>query len=169
MAKSAVPRKTLRKPPKNLKEGDTVRILDMDQLATVIKKPDDKGNVRVQAGILKMNVHISNLEAVVDTSAKEVSDRYIKSTGTYTSKTKNVSTEVDVRGQTLDEAIMNVEKFIDDCYLAGISPVTIIHGKGTGVLRAGIGKMLKKHKYVKSQRMGNYGEGEAGVTVVEMK
>ncbi|MDD6214976.1 MAG: endonuclease MutS2 [Firmicutes bacterium] len=169
MAKSAVPRKTLRKPPKNLKEGDTVRILDMDQLATVIKKPDDKGNVRVQAGILKMNVHISNLEAVVDTSAKEVADRYIKSTGTYTSKTKNVSTEVDVRGQTLDEAIMNVEKFIDDCYLAGISPVTIIHGKGTGVLRAGIGKMLKKHKYVKSQRMGNYGEGEAGVTVVELK
>ena len=69
----------------------------------------------------------------------------------------------------LEEAVMNVEKFLDDCYLAGVSPVSIIHGKGTGVLRKGIGEMLRKHKYVKSHRIGKYGEGETGVTIVELK
>ncbi len=169
MKKSSQPRKSFREPPKNLKPGETVRLLDMDQTATVLKAPDNKGMVRVQAGIMKTDVHISNLERVTDNSAKEVTERYVKSTGAYASKTKNVSTEIDVRGQTLEEAIMNVEKFIDDCYLAGISPVTIIHGKGTGVLRQGIGDMLKRSKYVKSQRMGRYGEGEMGVTIVELK
>ncbi|MBQ3471081.1 MAG: Smr/MutS family protein, partial [Clostridia bacterium] len=82
---------------------------------------------------------------------------------------KNVSTEVDVRGQTLDEAWMNVEKFLDDCYLAGISPVSIIHGKGTGILRKGIQENLRKHRYVTSYRRGRFGEGEDGVTIVELK
>ena len=81
---------------------------------------------------------------------------------------QNVATEVDVRGQTLEEALMNVDKFLDDCYLAGISPVTIIHGKGTGILRSGIAEALRKNKRVKSHRAGKYGEGETGVTVVEL-
>ncbi|MDD6736393.1 MAG: endonuclease MutS2 [Clostridiales bacterium] len=168
MKNSAKP-KPFRKPPKNLKEGDSVRLIDMNQLATVLKKPDAKGMVRVQAGIVKMDVHVSGLELVKDNSAKELTERYVKSTNAYASKTKNVSTEIDVRGQTLDEAIMNVEKFIDDCYLAGISPVTVIHGKGTGILRSGIGDMLRRNKHVKSQRMGRYGEGEMGVTIVEIE
>ncbi len=169
MKDSQKPRKTYREPPKNLKIGETVRLLDMDQLATILKQPDNKGMARVQAGILKMDVHISNLERVKDNSTKEITEKYVKSTGAYASKTKNVSTEIDVRGQMPEEALMNVEKFIDDCYLAGISPVTVIHGKGTGVLRKVIGDMLKHSKYVKSSRPGKYGEGEMGVTVVELK
>ncbi len=169
MKSSAKPKTPLRKAPKNLKEGDSVRLIDMDQPATVIKKPDAKGMVRVQAGIVKMDVHVTNLEKIKDNSAKELTERYVKSTNAYASKTKNVTTEIDVRGQTLDEAVMNVEKFIDDCYLAGISPVTVIHGKGTGVLRSGIGDALRRNKHVKSQRMGRYGEGEMGVTIVELK
>lgn len=169
MKNSQQPRKTYREPPKNLKIGETVKLLDMDQIATIVKQPDGKGMARVQAGILKMDVHISNLERVKDTSTKEITEKYVKSTGAYQSKTKNVSTEIDVRGQMPEEALMNVEKFIDDCYLAGISPVTVIHGKGTGVLRKVIGDMLKHSKYVKSSRPGKYGEGEMGVTVVELK
>ena len=156
------------KPPKDLKEGESVEIIDMEQPATVLKKPDTRGMVRVQAGIMKLDVHISNLKRVKDNSAKELSDKYVKSTMAFVAKSRDVSPEVDVRGQTLEEALMNVEKFVDDCYLAGISPVTIIHGKGTGILRKGITDALKRNKYVKSQRMGRYGEGEMGVTIVEL-
>lgn len=164
------PKKTFREPPKNLKAGETVKIMSMGENATVLKTPapNDK-TVRVQAGIIKMDVHITDLERVKDTSAKDLADKYVQSTRMFASKTKTATTEVDVRGQMLEEALMNVEKFLDDCYLAGVSPVSIIHGKGTGVLRKGIGEMLRKHKYVKSYRAGRYGEGETGVTIVELK
>ncbi|MBR5808855.1 MAG: Smr/MutS family protein, partial [Clostridia bacterium] len=169
MKRSAEPRKTYREPIKNLKVGETVKLIDVDQTATVLKLPDNKGMVRVQAGIMKTDVHISNLERVKDNSTKELTEKYVRSTNAYQSKTKNVSTEIDVRGQLPEEALMNVEKFIDDCYLAGISPVTVIHGKGTGVLRKAVGDMLKRSKYVKSSRPGKFGEGEMGVTIVELK
>ncbi|MCR4719107.1 MAG: endonuclease MutS2 [Firmicutes bacterium] len=162
------PKKKAFKPPQNLKEGESVEILDLEQTATVVKKPDSKGMVRVQAGIMKLDVNISNLKRIEDKSAKELSDKYVKSTVAFASKSRDVSPQVDVRGQTLDEALMNVEKFIDDCYLAGISPVTVIHGKGTGVLRKGITDALRRNKHVKSQRAGRYGEGETGVTIVEL-
>lgn len=168
MKNAQKPAKTFRKPPKNLKIGESVRLIDMDQEATVLKTADAKGMVRVQAGIVKMDVHVSGLERIKDNSSRELADKYVKNTGAYVSKTKNATTEIDVRGQLPEEAVMNAEKFVDDCYLAGISPVTIIHGKGTGVLRKAIGDMLKRNKYVKSQRMGRYGEGEMGVTVVEL-
>ncbi len=169
MKRSAEPRKTYREPIKNLKVGETVKLIDMDQTATVLKLPDNKGMVRVQAGIMKTDVHISNLERVKDNSTKELTEKYVRSTNAFQPKTKNVSTEIDVRGQLPEEALMNVEKFIDDCYLAGISPVTVIHGKGTGVLRKAVGDMLKRSKYVKSSRPGKFGEGEMGVTIVELK
>lgn len=169
MAKAAKPKKTYAEPPKNLKVGETVKILDMNQEATVLALPDKKDNVRVQAGIIKMDVHITNLQRVADTNSKQLAEKYVKQTKAFESKTKNVSTEVDVRGQTLDEAWDNVSKFLDDCYLAGISPVSIIHGKGTGVLRKGLQDMLRKYKYVKSYRSGKYGEGEDGVTICELK
>jgi len=154
MQKAQKPRKTYQEPPKNLKEGDTVKIISMDQEASVLKPPGKDGMVRVQAGIIKMDVHVTNLKKVEDKSTKELTERYVKQTVAYASKTKDVRTELDVRGQTLEEAILNVEKFLDDCYLAGVSPVTIIHGKGTGVLRSGIRERLRKHKYVKSSRDG---------------
>ncbi len=169
MARAAKPKKTYAEPPKDLKPGATVKIVDMNQEATVLKAPDKNGNVRVQAGIIKMDVHITNLKKVEDNKSKELAEKYVRNTRAFESKSKNVSTEVDVRGQNLEEAWMNVEKFLDDCYLAGISPVSIIHGKGTGILRKGIQGYLKKHRYVKSYRNGRYGEGEDGVTIVELK
>ena len=170
MERSAKPTKVYHKIPKDLKVGDAVKIVTMsDQEASVLKLADKNGNVLVQAGIIKLDVHISNLKKIEDKTSKELADRYIKSTGTNISKTKDVSTTVDVRGQTLDEATLNVEKFLDDSYLAALSPVTIIHGKGTGVLKKGIQQILRKHKYVKSHRFGTFGEGEDGVTIVELK
>lgn len=169
MARAAKPKKTYVDPPKNLRAGAAVKIVDMNQEATVLKEPDKNGNVRVQAGIIKMDVHITNLRKVEEKSSKELAQKYARSTRAFESKAKNVSTEVDVRGQSLEEAWMNVEKFLDDCYLAGISPVSIIHGKGTGILRKGIQEYLRKHRYVKSYRNGKYGEGEDGVTIVELR
>ena len=169
IARDEQPKKIAIKPPQNLKEGESVEIIDIEQEATVLKKPDSRGMVRVQAGIMKLDVHISNLKRIKDTSAAEISERYVKSTTAFASKSRDISPQIDVRGQNLDEALMNVEKFVDDCYLAGISPVTIIHGKGSGILRKGISEALRRNKYVKSQRTGRYGEGETGVTVIELK
>lgn len=169
MARAAKPKKTYVEPPKDLKPGALVKILDMNQEATVLNPPDKNGKVKVQAGIIKMDVHITNLRKIDEKQkSKELADRYVKSVRSFESKTKNVSTEIDVRGQSLEEAWDNAEKFLDDCYLAGMSAVNIIHGKGTGVLRKGIQERLKKHKYVKSYRSGRFGEGEDGVTVVEL-
>lgn len=169
MKRAAKPKKTFSNPPKNLKVGETVKISDINEEATVLKVPDKNGNVRVQAGILKMDVHITNLKRVEDNKSKQLAEKYVKNTRAFESKTKNVSTEVDVRGQNLEEAWDNADKFLDDCYLAGITTVSIIHGKGTGILRKGIQQRLKKHKYVKSFRNGRYGEGEDGVTICELK
>lgn len=169
MKRAAKPKKIFSNPPKNLKVGETVKISDINEEATVLKVPDKNGNVRVQAGILKMDVHITNLKRVEDNKSKQLAEKYVKNTRAFESKTKNVSTEVDVRGQNLEEAWDNADKFLDDCYLAGITTVSIIHGKGTGILRKGIQQRLKKHKYVKSFRNGRYGEGEDGVTICELK
>ena len=170
MSRSQKPRTIYRKPPKDLRVGDTVKIVTMsDQEASVSKLPDKNGMVIVQAGILKMEVHISNLVKLEDKTSKQLADKYVKASNTFASKAMEATTTVDVRGQNLEEATMNVEKFLDDCYLASVSPVTIIHGKGTGILKKGIHQLLKKHKYVKSYRLGTFGEGEDGVTIVELK
>lgn len=171
MKRAAKPKQTFVEPPKNLKPGEIVKIVDLDQEATVLKPADKSGNVRVQAGIIKMDVHVSNLRRTDSDKKKqkELADRYVRSTRAFESKTKSASTEVDVRGQYPEEAWANVEKFLDDCYLAGISPARIVHGKGTGVLKKYIRDMLRRHRYVKSYRPGRFGEGEDGVTVVELK
>ncbi len=170
MERSAKPRKVYYEPPKDLKVGDAVKIVTMsDQEASVSKLPDKNGMVIVQAGIIKLQVHISNLKRIEDKTTKELAEKYTKSSIKFESKSKNVSTTVDLRGQMLEEALMNAEKFLDDCYLASITNVTIIHGKGTGVLKNGIHQMLRKNKYVKSYRLGTFGEGENGVTIVELK
>lgn len=171
MKRASKPRQTFVEPPKNLKPGETVKIVDMDTEAVVLKVPDKNGNVRVEAGIIKMDVHISNLRRV-DTDKKkqeELTKKYVQPKRSFESKSKTVSTECDVRGQYPEEAWMNTEKFLDDCYLAGISPVRVVHGKGTGVLKKHIREMLRKHRYVKSFRPGVFGEGDDGVTVVELR
>ena len=169
MAKAAKPKQIFRKELKNLKIGETVKIDDMDQEASVMRLPDKNGIVRVQAGIINMDVHISNLTRVSDKTSKDLADKYVKSSSVYISKTKDAETKLDLRGQMLEEARMNTEKFLDDCYLAGISPVTIVHGKGTGVLRKGVHELLRGHRYVKSFRLGTFGEGEDGITIAELK
>ncbi|MGM9937939.1 MAG: endonuclease MutS2 [Candidatus Ornithomonoglobus sp.] len=170
MKRVSKPKQTYVEPPKNLRPGELVKILDLDQEATIIKPPDKSGKARVQAGIIKMDVHVSNLRRIDNDKQKqkEMTEKFVP-TRSFESKTKTVSTEVDVRGQYPEEAWMNVEKFLDDCYLAGISPVRIVHGKGTGVLKKHIREMLRKHRYVRSWRPGAFGEGDDGVTVAELK
>ena len=151
--------------PRELKVGDNVLIFDIDKKAVVLEKPE-KGTVLVQAGIIKTRVKLSNLRLLEpqNVSVQKRRERTV---------TKNVQsgsrTEIDVRGQTADEAVLNVDQAIDSCVLSNVHMLTIIHGKGTGVLRSEIQKFLRHHKAVKSFRLGTFGEGESGVTIVELK
>ncbi len=169
MARAAKPKKTYVDPPKNLKVGQTVKLIDMNEEATILKLPDSKGMLRVQAGIFKMDVHISNIREMKENETKELAAKYVPVQRSFESKTKTATTEIDVRGHNVEEAWIKVEKFLDDCYLAGVSPVRIIHGKGTGLLRKGLQNYIKGYKYIKSYRNGKFGEGEDGVTVCELK
>ncbi len=151
--------------PKKLIAGNEVELLDIGQKGTVIAPPKADGSVMVQVGILKISSNISNLRLIKGSSAKKQSAK------SYTSvlKTASVKSEIDLRGQMLEDALFAAEKYLDEAYFAGLERVTIIHGKGTGVLRKGIHDMLRKNPCAKSFRLGVYGEGETGVTVVEMK
>lgn len=166
LAESVLPKQGFVKPPKNLKPGDSVLIVNLNQKGTVISPPDKDGEAMVQAGIMKINVHITNLK-LVDEQQKEIQKYGAGKIGV--SKQRTISTEVDVRGFALDQAVEAVDKYLDDASITGLSEVTIIHGKGTGVLRNGMHQFLRSHHHVKAFRLGKYGEGETGVTVVEMK
>ncbi|MHC1747709.1 MAG: endonuclease MutS2 [Cellulosilyticaceae bacterium] len=165
------PKTTYKKVPKNVKKGEMVMVTTLMQQGTIIEEADQSGNVMVRVGILPIKVHISNLQRVqMEESTPKIKTRASKTGVTHSiSKTMNIRPEVDVRGMLADEATSVVDKYLDDAYLAGLKQVTIIHGKGTGALRAAITMMLKRHPHVESQRPGKYGEGEAGVTVVEVK
>lgn len=165
LADSLVPKNKL-KPLKNVKPGDTVFISTLNQSGNVLTSPDAKGEVTLQVGIMKINAHISNLMKKEESKQKQQSG-YSSST-VSAAKSRTISPSIDLRGQLLDEALINVDKYLDDAYLASLNEVTIIHGKGTGVLRQGITDMLRKHNHVKSFRPGAYGEGGIGVTVVEI-
>ncbi|WP_058486441.1 endonuclease MutS2 [Defluviitalea phaphyphila] len=167
LTKAVLPKKTLKKLPKNLKKGDRVFITSLNQNGIVVIPPDNNGDVTVQAGIMKIKVHLSNL-ALDETEEKEKQKSSVSTIGAKRSKSISIKTEIDLRGQMTDEAIINTEKYLDDAYLSNLSQVTIIHGKGTGALRTAIHKLLKRHPHVKSYRLGKYGEGETGVTIVEL-
>ena len=151
--------------PRALKVGDNVLIFDIDKKGVVIAPPE-KDSVMVQAGIIKTRVKLNNLR-LIDQPQVSVDRRRERTV------TKNVNAssrnEIDVRGQTAEEAIMSVDQAIDSCVLSNIHLLTVIHGKGTGVLRAEIQRYLRHHKAVKSFRLGVFGEGENGVTIVELK
>lgn len=155
--------------PRPLKVGDNVLIYDIDKDAVVLELPDKDDMVLVQAGIIKTRVELKNLRLKKSEQKKVQSD--------YRSRRRNMpsnvnirpQTEIDVRGQTAIEAIMAVDSAIDSAILSNVEHLTIIHGKGTGVLRTEIQKHLRTSKYVKSFRLGNFGEGESGVTIVELK
>lgn len=152
------------KVPKNLQTGETVEVLSLNQKGQVLSPVDDKGNVDVQVGIMKVNVHISTLRRTTE----EQDQASKKSKVIMESKSKTIKTEIDFRGRNIDEAIFELEKYLDDSYIAGLDEVYIIHGKGTGVLGEGVRNYLKNHSLVKSYRFGKHGEGGHGVTVVEI-
>lgn len=159
-------KKTSSAPPKNIRIGMSVHIVNLDQKGSVLTLPDEEGNLMVQAGIMKINVNIKNLKVAEEAQEKPKKTGNVKVSSV---KARNVATQIDLRGQTLDEALMNVDKYLDDAYLGSLPQVTIIHGKGTGVLRAGIMQLLKSHSHVKSYRSGGFGEGGIGATIVEIK
>lgn len=154
--------------PRPLKVGDSVLIFDIDKNATVLAPPSKDGQVLVQAGIIKTRVDIKNLR-LLKSKDKPAASRFPSARNMPSRMDVRPETEVDVRGETAFDAINIVDKSIDNAVLAGISKITIIHGKGTGVLRREIGQYLKSNKAVKSHRLGVFGEGEDGVTIVELK
>lgn len=156
------------KVPKKLVKGDKVFIHTLNQSGIVVNPPDSKGDVTVRAGIMTVKVNITNLSLdKSEDTPKATAKQY--SMNVKARKSQHISPEVDLRGLMVEEAIEKTDKYLDDAYLAGISPVTIIHGKGTGVLRSAIQEFLRKNAHVKSFRIGQYGEGESGVTIVELK
>ncbi len=155
--------------PRELRVGDTVRFMDVGTQGTVVSLPDAAGNCTVQMGMIKTKTKLDNLELILD----EPVSKKKKSGGVKKSLQSNMnrksSMELDIRGMMTDEGILEVDRFIDSCLLSGIETITIIHGKGTGALRAAVHEFLRKHKNVKSYRLGEYGEGESGVTVAVLK
>lgn len=152
--------------PRKLKIGDNVLIFDIDKKGVITDISKDEKNVTVLAGIIKTKVPIDNVKLIGSEDKKTPIKRIIKSTGNKMNSA--VKRELDLRGQTALEAIMEIDKFIDNALLMGVNQLTIIHGKGTGKLRREIHNHLKKNKYIKSYRLGTFGEGESGVTIVEL-
>ncbi len=145
--------------------GMNVYLPSLEQEATVCKLPDKNGNVIVQAGIVKLTVPVSKLEKTKQITKK--SNIAIQSK--VRNKAQEITTEIKLLGMTVDEALPALEKYLDDAYLSGIAMVRVVHGKGTGALRKSVQDYLKRNPHVKSFRLGVYGEGDSGVTIVEMK
>lgn len=166
MTEAILPRQGYLKPPENLKPGDSVHIVNLNRKGTVVTPPDKDGEAVIQAGIMKINVHMTNLKLINE----QPTEIYTTGSGKIgASKSMNISAQVDIRGTNVDEAVEILDKFLDDAGIAGLAEVMVIHGKGTGALRSGVHQFLKTNGHVKSFRLGKYGEGEAGVTVVELK
>lgn len=154
-------------PPRPFKVGDSVLIFDIDKNAEILSINEKEGTAQVQAGIIKTRVKLSNLRLNKEKPKTTLNNKGRRTTPTRLER--KASTEIDVRGETAIDAIMAVDSAIDSALLMNLNILTIIHGKGTGVLRTEIQKFLKSHKNVKSFRLGTYGEGDAGVTICELK
>jgi DNA mismatch repair protein MutS2 len=154
--------------PRDIKRGDDVLVFSLDKTGKVVSDPDNAGNVFVSAGNFKMKVNISGLRLIEpDEQIKEKEAAKPRKLSIRTDR--EAATELDIRGMNIDEGAMETDMFIDSAVMAGLHTVRIIHGKGTGVLRKGIQAHLKTNRTVKSFRSGVYGEGEDGVTIVELK
>ena len=166
------PKKTIS--PKKLKIGDGVKVLTMNLNGTVSSLPNSKGDLYVQMGILRSLVNIKDLELLNEPAISGPGMDLMKKNNTGSGKIKmsksfSVSPEVNLIGMTVDEAIPVLDKYLDDAYLAHLPKVRVVHGRGTGALKAGVHKHLKKLKYVKEFRLGDFGEGDTGVTIVTFK
>ena len=156
--------------PRPLKKGDSVLMTDSKRKAILVSEPDSKGMCFVQVGVMKTKVDASKLRLLEkEKPQKTKKGSGVSTKGVESRMTRAVSTELDIRGYTADEGVYEVDNFLDAAVLSGITIVTIIHGKGTGVLKNAVREHLKRHPHVKSSRRGLYGEGEDGVTVVELK
>ena len=167
-AKNAAPKKSHKQlTAKDLHIGDSIKVLSLNLKGTVSTLPDAKGNLFVQMGILRSQVNIRDLEKLDDTVITGGNFSKTGSGKIKMSKSASVSTEINLLGKTVDEAIMELDKYLDDAYIAHLPSVRIVHGKGTGALRKGVHNYLRRQKHVKSYRLGEFGEGDAGVTIVE--
>ncbi len=168
-AKEKGPKKELS--AKDLRIGDGVRVLSMNLKGTVSTLPDAKGNLFVQMGILRSQVNLKDLEKLPEESASPAAS-FRKQTGgskLKMSKSASVHTEINLLGKTTDEALVELDKYLDDAYLAHLPSVRIVHGKGTGALRKAVHQYLRRQKHVASFRLGEFGEGDSGVTIAEFK
>ena len=155
--------------PKKLRIGDSVKVLSMNLKGTVHTLPDAKGNLVVQMGILRSQVNINDL-VLINEDTLNPTKKYGTGAGKIkVSKSANVSTEINLIGMLTDEAIPKLDKYLDDAYIAHLPSVRIVHGKGTGALRNAVHQHLKRLSYVKSYHLGEFGEGDAGVTIAEFK
>ena len=156
--------------PSDFKLGESVKVLSMNLAGTVSSLPDSRGNVTVQMGILRSQVHISDLEIIEEPSPYTAKKFSRTSKGKIAmGKSLSVSPEINLLGKTVDEAVTELDKYLDDALLSHLNTVRVVHGKGTGALRKGIHEYLRRQKHVKSYRLAEFGEGDAGVTVVELK
>ena len=155
--------------PQDLSLGDSVKVMSLNVKGTVSSKPDSKGMLFVQMGILRSKVHISDLQLIDE---PVITGPALTRTGAgkiKMNKSASVSTEINLLGKTVDEAVSELDKYLDDAYLAHLSSVRIVHGKGTGALRKGVHNYLKRLKYIQHFHLAEFGEGDAGVTIVEFK
>ena len=156
--------------PRKLKKGDSVKIVSMGLKGTVSTLPDTKGNLFVQCGIMRSNVNVNDLVLLADEDSATAAKPLRTSGGKMKmSKSLTISPEINLLGMTCDEAVASLDKYLDDAYLAHLPSVRVVHGKGTGALRSAVHSHLKRLKYVKEYRLGEFGEGDAGVTIVTFK
>ena len=156
--------------PQTLKIGDEVLLADIGKTATVTALEDKKGEVEVLAGIIKMRTPKSNLRVGKGVKSTKSTTRSAPKKAAHEFKPAgSEKAECDLRGMNVEEGIMELERHLDRCMRLGLNEISVIHGKGTGVLRRGIQDYLRKCKYVKSFRLGTFGEGENGVTIVTLK
>lgn len=155
--------------PKKLKKGDSVKIISMNLKGIVNTLPDTRGNLFVQCGIMRMQTNVNDLVPVKEETITAPALQRTNTGKLKMSKSFSVSSEINLLGCTVDEAIAKLDKYLDDAYLAHLPSVRVVHGKGTGALRSAVQSHLKRLKYVKEYRLGEYGEGDAGVTIVTFK
>lgn len=155
--------------PKKLKKGDSVKIISMNLKGIVNTLPDARGNLFVQCGIMRMQTNINDLVPVKEETITAPALQRTNTGKLKMSKSFSVSSDINLLGCTVDEAIAKLDKYLDDAYLAHLPSVRVVHGKGTGALRSAVQSHLKRLKYVKEYRLGEYGEGDAGVTIVTFK
>ena len=157
--------------PRALRIYDTVMLSDIDKKGTLLTLPDKSGNCMVQIGLMKTKTKQDNLRLIEEKPEDKIkiNNKPISARGLQSNAERRTSLELDIRGMAGDEGVLEVDRYIDSCIMGGLQNVTIIHGKGTGILRDTVHRFLKAHNQVKSYRLGKYGEGEGGVTVVELK